>query len=180
MTQPQPSAVVTLSADAIATQLTTVTSFFEIPKTVNISETLTATLTLDPSGQPTILITPGNHQVIAPVGVTKIASASLSSPGFEVISITPERQAVSFSDLTVWKWSLKPLAPGAHVVHLDVTAIVVIDDEKAERSLRTYTSTVEVNVAQSQKLSSWLNEYWQWIVSTLLLPLIGWLWTRRK
>lgn len=114
------------------------------------------------------------------IQVSRIIVATMRSSGFEITSITPERQALSLTRDTRWKWELKPIAEGSHTVRLSIVAVVIVDDYRTEHHLRTFTHEIEVEVSKRDRYSSWFYNNWQWIVSTLLIPIIIFCWRRRK
>ncbi len=48
------------------------------------------------------------------------------------------------------------------------------------RKIRTFTKTIRVRVTLGRRLAGFVGDNWQWLWGTLLVPLAGWLWARRR
>jgi hypothetical protein len=113
--------------------------------------------------------------------VSRVVLAKLTAPAFTVDPITPERQAVSQTATTEWLWHLTPTATGTHEVFLTITAFVYVDEDNfVERHIRTFEKVIIVEVEPQQVLLDWLAQYWQWLFTTLLIPLFLYLRKRYK
>ena len=104
--------------------------------------------------------------------------ARLTGTDFEITAVTPELQAISRNETTIWKWQIKPISSGAHYLHLTLTAILTIDGKDIERAIRTFDKRIEVNVSWSSKIGYFLNNNWKWLWAVIIVPLFGWLWKR--
>jgi hypothetical protein len=108
---------------------------------------------------------------------SRFMEAKLSGQGFEVKSITPERQPVTNSQNTEWKWEVKAVASGEQTLYLAANAIFEIDGQEKVRSINTYNKVIRVatvTVPFTEKIGTFISTYWQWIVGTLIIPLLGW------
>lgn len=82
---------------------------------------------------------------------------------------------------TQWEWGVTPQNSGWHSLVLSVKAVikipnrpdVCIDYPVLEREIY-----VKINPVHTTK--SFIGKYWQWIIGTILIPLIGWLYNRRR
>lgn len=99
---------------------------------------------------------------------------------FQITAITPEIQAVSKRQRTEWKWEIHPKKEGKHKLHLTLTALLEIDGKSTPRTIRTFDKVIEVNVTATQKTSLLFKNNWQWLWAAILVPVVGWLWKRRK
>ena len=116
----------------------------------------------------------------ARVKVSNYMEARLSGSGFQITAITPEVQAITSSDVTEWKWEVEAVRPRSQHLHLTLSAIFNVEGTSATRTIRTFDKTIEVTVTWPQRISSFLANNWQWLWATLLVPVAGWLWKRRK
>jgi hypothetical protein len=108
---------------------------------------------------------------------SRFMEAKLSGQGFEVKSITPERQPVTNNQNTEWKWEVKAAASGEQTLYLAANAIFEIDGQEKVRSINTYNKVIRVatvTVPFTEKIGTFISAYWQWIVGTLIIPLLGW------
>jgi hypothetical protein len=102
--------------------------------------------------------------------------AVLTGQNFEIVAITPALQAVARNEPTEWRWEVTPKAAGSHRLHLVLNAAV----EGSSRTLRTFDRTIQVNVTWGRQLSGFAQNNWQWLWTTALVPVAGWLWKRRR
>jgi hypothetical protein len=112
--------------------------------------------------------------------VSKVIVTKLIAPSFEVTNVTPERQALIDGSPTKWQWLLKPLEEGRHKVKLSVTAVLKVDGQSVERFIVTFERDIFVHVTMENRVSKFWHSNWQWVISTLLLPLAIWFWHRRR
>lgn len=173
----------TSKEDKITSQLYAASMAFSAPETANVREHITIQLLLDPSKDlkelESKLSEPGK-KTSTKVSISQIVVASLSAPDFIIEQVTPEEQAVAQSVPTEWLWTLIPKSTGKNEIKLSITAIVKIDNKEYKYHIKTYETTIVVEVKPQQVILDWLSKYWQWIFSTLLLPLGLYLYKRYK
>jgi hypothetical protein len=112
----------------------------------------------------------------AEIRVAPRMEALISGQNFEITAITPATQAVSRGEPTEWRWEVSPKSPGAHRLYLVLNAHII----DSTRTLRTFDRTIQVNVTVGQQLAGFVRGNWQWLWTTALVPLAGWLWQRRR
>jgi len=116
----------------------------------------------------------------AQIRVADRMEARLSGPNFAVTAITPEIQAVSRSDITEWKWEVKPKFEGRQFLHLTLSALISVDNETTPRVIRTFDKLIEVKVSWLQRIVSFFTKNWQWLWAAILVPVAGWTWNKWK
>lgn len=116
----------------------------------------------------------------ASIQVSKRIQAQLSGPIFNITAITPELQAVSESGKTEWKWEIYPSKQGKHKLHLILTAFLNVDDHDTPRTITSFDRYIEVYVTPIQTANAFVMDNWQWLWATILVPISGWLWSRKK
>ena len=114
------------------------------------------------------------------IRVSDRMEARLSGPNFAITAITPEIQAVSRSDVTEWKWEVKPNTRGGQHLHLTLSVLLSVDGTSTPRAIRTFDRMIEIEVTWPQRVGSFFNKNWQWLWAAVLLPLAGWLWKKRN
>ncbi len=98
---------------------------------------------------------------------------------FKITPVTPEARLLDPKTLfEPWQWQVTPKKSGDRSVIVTVQALANFPGI-GERPLyvTTYTHKISVKVTSSS-IWEWIQRNWQWIISTLLIPLIGWLWLR--
>jgi len=75
-----------------------------------------------------------------------------------------------------WKWDVTPMKSDVHEIHLIAEAIAELP-KLGERPLyiKTFDYTVRVRVTKDSALD-WAGKNWQYILGSIVIPLIGWLW----
>jgi hypothetical protein len=96
-----------------------------------------------------------------------------------VTALTPVQQAVSRAAPTEWRWSVRAAQTGTHALHLTINAIITVAGERYPRSLDIFDRTIEVDIASSQRLAMFLEQNWQWLLGTIVIPLVVWRWSVR-
>lgn len=165
----------------VLSKLFKATVTFILPRSGNIDSILNAQLVVQPGG--TIggadkAISTGNRTT-AQVEISRKLHAQITATDFDVTPVTPETQLVAADKSTEWLWELHPKKAGIHQVKLTVTAIVKVDGESSEHYLKKFEEVVTVEVHPVQVLLAWLSKYWQWLVSTLVLPFLLWVYKKK-
>lgn len=110
----------------------------------------------------------------ATVKISNEMDARLTGEQFEIKAVRPERQAVSAHG-TEWSWDIRPNELGPQKLHLTLDAVLKIDNHESTYTLKTFDKTIGVNVVWPETYYSFLGKYWQWIVTTIVLPFVIWI-----
>lgn len=156
---------------------------FNAPTNINIDDSRQIQLSLSLAETVEQLkqsITEEGVKVGATIKVSVRMEARLSGYMFQITAITPEIQAVSKRQQTIWKWEIHPKKEGRHKLHLTLTALLEIDGHSTPCAIRTFDKIVEVNITATQKVKLFFRANWQWLWAAILLPVAGWLWKRKK
>lgn len=114
---------------------------------------------------------------ISDIEVGTFMKARLTSDGFDVIPLNEEEQIVSGEDFTQWAWDIVALSSGEQVLNLTITVRVDAGGSQiGVRDLPVVTETVRVRVDPTYTMGIFVGKYWQWLVTVLLLPFLGWGW----
>lgn len=165
------------NTDEILKQLKTASMVFIVPDHANIKDTITVQLLIDPSKSLDEIVesvTVNGVKTTKRIQISKIVEATLTAPDFKIDAVTPEQQAITSTQPTEWLWKLTPESAGSHEVSLSVVAIVDVGDKSAMHHIKTYEQNVIVDIKATQMISSWVEKYWQWLFSTLIIPLAVW------
>lgn len=167
--------------DRILSTLEEAKAAFDTPSAMRWGETRTMTLLLSPAAAAESLaqrLDDPAESDTARVRVGHRMRATLSGAGFNVEPITPELQAVSYSDITEWKWDVEPTRTGRQALHLSLSALIDVGDETMSRSIRTFSRDIEVDVTMRQLVATFVSENWQWLWAAILVPIASWAWAR--
>jgi hypothetical protein len=169
--------------DSLIKKLQSANIAFSAPPTMNLHDTVEIQLLLSlktPIEQLKQEVEAAGAATGATVRVSDRMEARLSGSNFAITAITPEKQAVSSNEATKWTWEVKPGGIGHHSLHLTLTALLNIDGTSTQWAIRTFDATIDVEVAWREQVLSFFKKNWQWLWATLLVPIFGWLWNRRK
>ncbi len=109
------------------------------------------------------------------IHVTPTMRATLAGNGFTIAPISPEEQFIGGGSFTEWSWQVTPTDSGDHQL---VVSVMVVLDGRVKAIPKVWPVHVSVNAGLT--LSHFFASYWQWIITALIIPLVGVFWQRRK
>jgi hypothetical protein len=59
-------------------------------------------------------------------------------------------------------------------LHLAINVLVTLDGQQVARTLKTFDETVVVNVSWTQSAVAFLAEHVEWVLTGVLVPVVGW------
>jgi hypothetical protein len=135
------------------------------------------------------LLTEIGQQEGAQIDASDEMFAQLESTGFDIKAITPAQQALG-SGVTEWRWEIEPTEVGPQELHLTMSAIMLLDvgtvmPRPVAKRVETFDRTLTVEAIPKppkpwhEKLTDFLSDNWQWLITTAVLPLGAWLLARR-
>jgi hypothetical protein len=126
-----------------------------------------------------LIATPG-EKLTARVKMDNRIEAHLQGDGFKITSIGSELRPVPGNDVTRWEWEVRPTEPGQQALRLTVSVLPNVDERRPPRMLETFDTDIDVKVAWWQQPILFAGRNWQWLWTTLLVPLVGWGWHRYR
>jgi flagellar basal body-associated protein FliL len=156
---------------------------FNTPKEIQWNNTAVIELLLSPSFSVDELkdkIQEAGEREGAKIRVADQMSAVLKSSGFEIKELTPKIQAISFEEITDWKWEITPIKRGEQTLYLTISAILFVNGERTPRKIESYREKIYIKVTFMQLLSFFIKDKWNWLWSVILVPLIIWIWKKWK
>jgi len=155
---------------------------FKAPEEMIVSkaETIEARITHQQQTPPLIEGLEGEGKtIVEPLKVSCRMRVTLTAEdAFTIVPITPSeiRLLDPQEPYSSWKWDVTPKKSGVHKIHLIAEAIAEIP-KLGERSLyiKTFDYTIRVRVTKDSVLN-WVWQNWQYILTSIVIPLIGWLW----
>ena len=157
---------------------------FSAPQSMDQSATSTVNLWLDPTDTLASLedalraVVKKNERVDAASAIkwAPRTRATLSGPGFDITPQPEIELAVSPTSRTEWTWQVHPKDSGTQTLHLALEAIVPCEGKDCFRVIKTFDRDIEVRVSPID----FLEQNWQWLIATLILPFGVWLWNRKQ
>lgn len=102
---------------------------------------------------------------------------------FKITPITPDTLPVSSQTTTEWKWDVKALRGGNLKLYLTLNAIVEYEDGAGKRpvTIKTFDKYYVVAVPWSENAAlKFVGNNWQWVWTTLIIPVGLWLKNRKR
>lgn len=114
---------------------------------------------------------------IAPVMRAKLVDPS-GGENFTIVPITEEEQLIENNEFTKWEWDVTPLKEGNN--KLKLTVDIIIDDKT--KNVEVYEDFIYVYSDKTwwNNFVDFMGENWKWFLSTLIIPLLIWLYKSRK
>jgi hypothetical protein len=101
---------------------------------------------------------------------------------FDITPLTDEKQLVWGDSYTSWSWLVEPQKAGKQVLYLSVGTRFKLpgrDDEETQFN-PLYQRNIDVTVDRMYETKRLVSGNWQWLIATLAIPLVGFLWHLRK
>ena len=156
---------------------------FNAPSTMQYAQAQSVELLLSPSLSAEDLQAKLHQNVgaeSAHVHVSNRMEAQLTGTGFTIQALRPDLQAVTSEQVTRWKWEVTPTERGRQTLHLTLSAHIEVAGRDTPLVVRTFHREIQVNITVPQRLSGFIQNNWQWLWATLVVPIAGYLWQRRK
>jgi len=152
---------------------------FDSPDTLVYKQSRLIKVTLYPEHISVPTIT--NEQTQDTIRIANTMGAYLTGQGFEITEISPAIQLISGLRETSWLWEVTPTESGPKTLHLSIMAYFSPDN--TAYNIQTYSKQINVTITKPKQIQMFINEHFQWIIGTFLIPFIGMLYglfKRRK
>ena len=109
------------------------------------------------------------------VDIYPMMAVRLSGDDFEILSLNTEEQIIVEKGYTEWAWDVTPRKSGKKVLHLHSSLRIRLSYGEEKLDLPVLDREIVVQVNPSYSVKFFIRKYWMWIVTALILPLIGWI-----
>jgi hypothetical protein len=119
---------------------------------------------------------------IESIRVEPIMSASLLSDEgkFLINPVSTEIQNIEDKGYTEWQWRLTPLRGGDNFLKLIVKVRISNENGEFYKDITVFDKSIKVKSNVVFSIKTWISTYWQWLISTIFIPLIVWFYKRNK
>ena len=173
--------------DTVLRQTTNASVAYNAPQTMNVDETVTIDLLVNPSLPPNQLasqVTGKGTVTSATIDITPQMKAILVAADSSAFTIQPiqdnPEQLISSTETTNWLWLVTAKKAGLQIMTLTIYRLVKYEGQDYWREVETYTKSIKVKVTLLQQFKS-LD--WEWIVggivALLLVPLFWRIYDKR-
>lgn len=115
------------------------------------------------------------------IRVEPIMSAELmSDKSFEVDTLSTSVQNIDEHGYTEWAWAIRPLKSGDNYLRLVVKVRITTDQGVFYKDITVFDKNIKVKSNIVFSVTRWISEYWQWLITSIISPLIVWWYKNRK
>ena len=129
------------------------------------------------------LQTDTNYSItIESVRVEPLMTAELfgDKKAFEINPVSTELQNIEDKGYTEWEWQVIPIKSGIRFLKLIVRVRVRVEDVITFKDITVFDRNIRVKSNIGYVSSNFITEYWQWLMTTIIIPLIIWFWNRKN
>jgi outer membrane lipopolysaccharide assembly protein LptE/RlpB len=115
---------------------------------------------------------------IEDIRVDRIMSAELISDGSSLLitQLSSTLQNIDRNGYTEWSWLVTTLNSGDVYLKL---VIKIIIEENVKRDIVVFDKKIYIEPDRIWSFKTWFSKYWQWLLSTIIIPILVWLYKRR-
>ena len=127
-------------------------------------------------------VTVDSKVIIESVRVEPIMSANLISEEGKFI-ITPastETQNIEDKGYTEWAWRIVPLKGGQNFLKLVVKVRIVNENGEFYKDITVFDKNIEVKSNVVFSIKTWISNYWQWLITTIIIPFVVWFYKKKS
>jgi hypothetical protein len=127
-------------------------------------------------------VTIDSKVVIESIRVEPIMSASLLSEEgkFLITPVSTETQNIEDKGYTEWQWRITPLKGGDNFLKLIVKVRISNENGDFYKDITVFDKNIKVKSNITFSIKTWISNYWQWLISTIFIPLIVWFYKKKK
>lgn len=103
--------------------------------------------------------------------ITPTMSLALAGDAFDIATASPTEQLIGGGSFTEWRWDVKPKSSGQRRLDLHIVAILRVDGEEKQKELSVITRKVLVHADPIGATGQFIVSYWEYLSSTIIIPL---------
>lgn len=120
--------------------------------------------------------------IIESVRVEPIMSANLISEEgkFTITPASTEIQNIEDKGYTEWGWRIIPLKGGENFLKLVVKVRIVNESGEFYKDITVFDKNIEVKSNVVFSIKNWISNYWQWLITTIIIPFVVWFYKKKS
>jgi len=178
----QPTKIIHVNNSTVSTKSTNMGHVaYKIPTEMKVRNTYQVIVRISKSTA-TIYENMNGEVKTTTIPITETMEVKLIDPSpddrkmFDVIADNDATQLVENNEsVTQWSWNVTPIRTGQ--AHLKVMIAVITDGNRKET---VYQDVVNVDTNLGKQIPFFFGKYWQWMLSTLIIPFGVWFYNRKK
>lgn len=104
--------------------------------------------------------------------------AKLIGSDFEIVPLNEDEQIILGRSYTQWAWNVTPQRSGNLDLNLTISVKIMYAGEVGMKDHPVITKQIMVKVNPAYSLSHFIKDNWQWLMGSLILPLLAWIWKK--
>ena len=111
----------------------------------------------------------------------KAELTTLQDEDMDILALSETEQSLGQNGYTEWEWRITPLKSGIKILFLGVSAIIRIPGEQPTiHSISVLEKEIDIEVNVMYSTLTFLGDYWQWLLISIINTILGWLIIKRK
>lgn len=113
--------------------------------------------------------------------ITPVMEAHLDGgSGLDIVSVGKDSQSVAGGGFAEWRWNVTPKRSGSQRLTVSIIAHLTYPDGRdIPKTIRTMTRNVAVSANVGDSMKTFFASYWQWLTTTLIIPIVIFFYRRR-
>lgn len=93
---------------------------------------------------------------------------------FTIVPLSTTTQDIDSLSYTEWEWSVTPKKSGESPLKL------VIKIKELNKDIVVFNKTIGIKSNVGQGVESFFSKYWQWLMTTIIIPIFIYFWNKKK
>ena len=165
---------------------------YSVPKEMQVGKTYTVKLRISKEknkvqlirgdGIPIADIKVDSRIIISSIRVEPVMSAKLLTDSSKMIiqPVSTETQDIEKQGFTEWAWRLTPIKGGDVLLRIVVNIKQKVDGDVILKDIPVYDEVVSIKSNVVFSVGGFISQYWQWIMTTIIIPLVVWFYNKKK
>lgn len=99
---------------------------------------------------------------------------------FDIIQLNTEKQAIEKESYTEWTWNVYPIKGGETFLRLIIKLKIETNGQLYYRDIIVFDKNIQVKSNAKFSIKKWLSKYWQWLITTIIIPILIYAYKKRK
>lgn len=117
---------------------------------------------------------------VSSVMTAELIDLSPDKSCFLIKEISTAEQSVEEKGFTEWQWSVKPIKSGSNPVKLIIKIRTNQDGVQSFKDIPVFNKVIFIKAQPISFLKDFWLKYWQWLFSTLIIPLFIYFYKKKK
>lgn len=93
---------------------------------------------------------------------------------FKIVSLSTPNQNIDDESYTEWEWIVTPKKSGQSPLKL------IIKVKESNKDIIVFNKQIKIKSNMPVAVEGFFEKYWQWFMTTIIIPIFIWFWNRKK